>query len=92
MNEAVGDYIPLLWDGTPDYGLVRGHVSHEDAALVLGRELGWAPDEFKSEHGYARRVPTERGSDYDFRVLLCPRGRGAFAVTICEWTGKAPHA
>ena len=81
MTEKPGEYMYLEWDFDTPYEVVRGHVSHDEATAELTEQIG--EFEWVTEHCYARLIPRV-GRCYDTQFVLCEKGPGAFAVTLCR--------
>ncbi len=87
MRYEYGQYMALIWDGTPDAYFIKGHVSDalgketiEAEACLDAREaeaLG------EGEHRYGRwsMEPCEDGNGHVLRDYKDP-GRGRFKVTM----------
>lgn len=92
MNEEHGKYINLTWDDgdrIPEFYLIRGHVSKQEAEEEM---RSWGFDfPIETRHGYGRWIPAEKGCCYDFMFREYERGRGAFAVTLAT-EAKEAHA
>jgi len=79
-----GEIIPLIWDGSREYYMAKGHVSELDfQAALLNSEGDWAETVVKIEHCYAFYGV---GHDFDgepCQVMMCrdKPGRGRFMVT-----------
>ena len=86
-----GEYINLVWDGSPDAYYIRGHIS-EEAALGVLEEQGEMVDGKlengdaigKSRHVYARWSMQGDAPDGCTSVLRDYKepGRGRFKVTV----------
>ncbi len=80
-----GEYLYLWWDGAPPYDVIRGHVSLDEAILLLEQEgilaIGYP---WSHSHDYARFVPRQ-GREYDMEFVRAGGpGPGAFPITIME--------
>lgn len=84
---AEGEYIPLIWDGTPDALYIRGHVNYKDGLEILIQAGVIDPDEITdiglAEHCYGRWSiePGENGNQHCLRDYSKP-GRGRFKITM----------
>lgn len=81
-----GEFIYMVRD-SPEFDTheyVRGHISGEQAAAILGRETGNDFDPASAQHVWMRRqFPSHEcpdGCDFEFRELATQQ-RGAFKVT-----------
>lgn len=92
MNET-GEYIPLRWEGDPDYEVVRGHVKDWEFALAVGGyygEYGRVPEVSVPVHRWARwsfNGCDEYGNPSRVLRIHGEPGRGRFSVTVADVTG-----
>lgn len=79
-----GEYMALMWDGSPDAYYIRGHVNNEQGLETL-RDEEIIDDDMVI--GYARHIygrwsmePGENGNHHVLREYNNP-GRGRFKIT-----------
>ena len=86
MADRTGEYIEMCWgDYDAEFEAIRGHVSIDNALQAMEGMMGSVVRDYDwdSEWLYARWCPRV-GRDYDSELVLCEKGPGAFAVTICK--------
>lgn len=97
MKTKEGEYIPLIWDGDPEYFYVRGHVPLQEAKAVIEKEDGLsfhyadAGGIFEIDDGAHTWARWSCQSDHECGLVLrdCNGpGRGIFTVTRFKVTGK----
>ncbi len=81
-----GEYMNLIWDGSPDAYYIRGHVSHE-AGIDTLIDFGAIDNETEvgqAVHKYGRwsmQGDTLEGCDCTLREYM-ESGRGRFKITM----------
>ncbi len=90
MRYEEGEYMDLVWDGTPDAYYIKGHVSHEEGIAILieedkiqedaktwdGAPVGRAVQKY----GRWSMEPREDGNGHVLKEYKTP-GRGRFKIT-----------
>lgn len=83
-----GEYMNLVWDGSPDAYFIRGHVSDGVGKLIIADEAYLDVDELKklskAEHRYGRwscQGDNPEGCSQVLREYNGP-GRGRFKITV----------
>lgn len=77
----IGEHIELIWEGLPEFYVVRGHVPFEDARKAIEIDTTDPLGAGEWKHAYMRYVMAE-SEDHDYSLREFKKGRGAFAVTI----------
>ena len=81
-----GEYMILIWDGSPDAYYIKGHVSHEDGIDILIGEgvIVDAAEVGHAVHKYGRwslQGDAPEGCSSVLREYKNP-GRGRFKITV----------
>ena len=83
-----GEYMFLIWDGSPDAYYIKGHVNHEDGIDTLINEAAIFPEDVAeighAVHKYGRwsmQGDAPEGCNSVLREYNEP-GRGRFKITV----------
>jgi len=83
MDEKHGEIIQVDWYNDPDFEVIMGHVSHEEAEEALAT-IGWDMGGFELVFKWARDVKGKtKKSDPEFKLYDQPR-KGRFPVTLAS--------
>lgn len=89
MTRAIyseGEYIPLNWEGSPEWFAVKGRPTPKDAIEVVAMEELISTDKLEfTGYLYARFEPAPRDNDLGakhYMKLHSNPGKGAFPVAV----------
>ena len=77
-----GEYMDLVWDGTPDAYYIKGHVTNEDGLAILGDWGIVEPSIGQAQQIYGRwSMDGDNDGCQTLRDYNRP-GRGRFKITV----------
>lgn len=77
-----GEYMDLVWDGTPDAYYIKGHVTNKDGIAILGDWGIVEPSIGQSRQIYGRwSIEGDYEGIQELREYKNP-GRGRFKITV----------